>query len=69
LEETTRILKNCFKTTNTDRSPLEVSKRWGTLYVVNNLFKIYFQVRHLSSSYNFTLSLSLFFFVAIKWNH
>jgi hypothetical protein len=30
---------------NGDRSPLEISKRWGALYIVNTLLKINFQVR------------------------
>lgn len=33
--------------TVTDRAPLESSKKWGALHVINNLFKIYFQLNNL----------------------
>lgn len=46
LEEATRIMLNIFRITHSDRSSDHSSKQWGTLYVVNNIFKIYFQVRH-----------------------
>jgi hypothetical protein len=45
LNETAAILMNCFRIIYGDRSnSLETSKRWGTLYIVNSLFKVYFQV-------------------------
>jgi hypothetical protein len=46
LNETATILMNCFRIFNGDRSnSLETSKRWGTLYIVNSLFKVYFEVQ------------------------
>jgi hypothetical protein len=44
LEEATRIMLNIFRITHSDRSSDSTSKQWGTLYVVNNIFKIYFQL-------------------------
>ena len=31
----------------TDRTELKESKKWGTLNVINNLFKIYFELNNL----------------------
>ena len=47
LPEAANILQKSFKVTVTDRAPLETSKKWGALHVINNLFKIYFQLNNL----------------------
>ncbi|RHY17795.1 hypothetical protein DYB26_009401 [Aphanomyces astaci] len=39
-------LKRAFSMTVNDRAAPDLSKRPGTLYIVNQLFKIYFHVRH-----------------------
>lgn len=44
LEDCARVLSKAFTTTITDRSPLDSSKKWGTVFVVNLLLKIYFKV-------------------------
>ena len=36
-----------FQITVTDRAELSVSKKWGALHVINNLFKIYFELNNL----------------------
>lgn len=48
LKEATKTLINCFRMINGDRSPLEISKRWGALYIVNTLLKINFQLNTVS---------------------
>ena len=48
-EEAVRVLqKKSFTICISDRAPLEVSKKWGTLHVINNLFKIYFKLNKLT---------------------
>ena len=47
LPEAANLLQKSFKVTVTDRAPLETSKKWGALHVINNLFKIYFQLNNL----------------------
>ena len=47
LPEAANVLQKSFKITVTDRAPLETSKKWGALHVINNLFKIYFQLNNL----------------------
>lgn len=44
LEDCARILSKAFTVTITDRASLEVSKKWGTLFIVNILLKIYFKL-------------------------
>jgi len=44
LEDAERLIKKCFPITMGDRSPLSQSKKWGALFIINNLFKTYFQV-------------------------
>ncbi|XP_065177712.1 PCI domain-containing protein 2-like [Sycon ciliatum] len=45
LEKAADLLMNCFRACVADtRASFEVTKRWGTLPIVNNLFKIYFQI-------------------------
>ena len=51
LEKTAEHVMTCFRTCALDnKSSEEVSKRWGMLNVVNQLFKIYFRANkvHLS---------------------
>ena len=38
------LLQKAFKATSQDRAPVESSKKWGTLFVVNSLFRLYFKV-------------------------
>lgn len=40
LQEAARILNRSFTITITDRAPLETSKKWGALAVINELFKV-----------------------------
>ena len=47
LGEAARIIQKNFQITITDRAPVETSKKWGALHVINNLFKIYFQINNL----------------------
>jgi hypothetical protein len=47
LEECARALSRCFTQTLTDRSPINVSKKWGSLFIVVLLFRIYFRLNHL----------------------
>lgn len=47
-EAAVRVLQKSFTICISDRAPLEVSKKWGTLHVINNLFKIYFQLNKLT---------------------
>jgi len=47
LEEAARTLQKSFQYTVTDRTELKESKKWGTLNVINNLFKIYFELNNL----------------------
>jgi hypothetical protein len=46
LEEAARQLSKAFTLTITDRNPLETSKKWATLYIVNLLFRIYFSLNN-----------------------
>lgn len=46
LEECARALSRCFTQTLTDRSSLNVSKKWGSLYIVILLFKLYFRLNN-----------------------
>jgi hypothetical protein len=47
LPEAAGMLQKSFRITVTDRAPIETSKKWGSLHVINNLFKIYFQLNNL----------------------
>lgn len=47
LSEAARTLNRSFTITITDRAPLETSKKWGSLAVINELFKIYFKLNNL----------------------
>ena len=47
LEAAARVLNKSFQITVTDRAELSVSKKWGALHVINNLFKIYFELNNL----------------------
>jgi hypothetical protein len=46
LNEAVTVLQKSFKLVN-DRAKIEVSKKWGALHVINNLFKMYFQLNNL----------------------
>jgi hypothetical protein len=39
------VLQKAFKCTSQDRAAAAVSKKWGTILVVNALFRCYFRVR------------------------
>ena len=47
LAEAAGLLQKSFRIVVTDRAPIESSKKWGALHVINNLFKIYFQLNNL----------------------
>jgi hypothetical protein len=48
LEKAAEHMMSCFRTCALDsKSAIEVTKRWGILNIVNQLFKIYFQVNKL----------------------
>lgn len=48
-EAAVRVLQKSFTICISDhRAALEVSKKWGTLHVINNLFKIYFKLNKLT---------------------
>ena len=47
LQEAAGVLQKSFRVVVTDRAPIETSKKWGALHVINNLFKIYFQLNNL----------------------
>ncbi|KAG8458715.1 hypothetical protein KFE25_012913 [Diacronema lutheri] len=47
LHDAVRILTRSFTITITDRAPLEVSKKWGALAVINELFRVYFRMNNL----------------------
>ncbi|KAJ1625207.1 hypothetical protein T492DRAFT_880556, partial [Pavlovales sp. CCMP2436] len=47
LSEAARILNKNFTITITDRAPIESSKKWGALAVINELFKVYFKMNNL----------------------
>lgn len=44
LEDAVRLLNKTFQHTVTDRAPLDSSKKWGALSVINNLFQLYFRL-------------------------
>lgn len=46
LEEAARQLSKAFTLTITDRNPLETSKKWATLCIVNLLFRLYFSLNN-----------------------
>jgi hypothetical protein len=41
------VLQKSFRIVVNDRAPIEQSKKWGGLHVINNLFKIYFRLNNL----------------------
>jgi len=48
MEKAADVLMSCFRVCVTDtRSSLENTKRWGTMHIVNQLFKIYFKIKAL----------------------
>ncbi len=47
LADAEREIKRVFPLCMTDRSQLAVSKKWGSLLIINNLFKIYFHMNNL----------------------
>ena len=47
LQDAATTLQKSFRVVVTDRAPVETSKKWGALHVINNLFKIYFHLNNL----------------------
>ena len=47
LQEAAGVLQKSFRIVVNDRAPIEQSKKWGGLHVINNLFKIYFRLNNL----------------------
>ncbi|RHY23833.1 hypothetical protein DYB32_009051 [Aphanomyces invadans] len=52
-------LKRAFSMTVNDRAPVELSKRPGTLYIVNQLFKIYFHLNAINLCRNLIRAVEL----------
>ncbi|KAI5785887.1 hypothetical protein EDC01DRAFT_692859 [Geopyxis carbonaria] len=52
LEEAARQLNRAFTLCLSDRAPLEESRKWGTYYIVNLLFKTYFKLNAITLSKN-----------------
>jgi len=51
-EKTAECLMVCFRNLCTDtRSESQVSKRWGMMHIVNQLFKIYFKINKINFSF------------------
>jgi len=47
LEDAACLLRSCFSYCNRDSNPsLKLSKKSGTIFVINHLFRIYFQVQY-----------------------
>ena len=47
LQEAAAVMQKSFRVVVNDRAAVEVSKKWGGLHVINNLFKIYFRLNNL----------------------
>jgi len=43
VDDAGRVMMSCFSVCNNDRAPLEQNKKWGTLGVINQLLRLYFQ--------------------------
>lgn len=43
VEDAGRVMMSCFSVCNNDRAPLNQNKKWGTLGVINQLLRLYFQ--------------------------
>jgi len=44
LEDAARVINRGFTICIADRAPIEESRKWGTYYMTNLLFKMYFKV-------------------------
>ncbi|KAG5440799.1 hypothetical protein PCK2_000098 [Pneumocystis canis] len=51
-EEAARMINKAFTICITDRAPIEISRKWGTYYIIGTLFKIYFKINKFSLSKN-----------------
>ncbi|KAG5518772.1 hypothetical protein PMAC_002743 [Pneumocystis sp. 'macacae'] len=51
-EEAARMINKAFTICITDRAPIEMSRKWGTYYIIGILFKIYFKINKFSLSKN-----------------
>ncbi|KTW32282.1 uncharacterized protein T551_00373 [Pneumocystis jirovecii RU7] len=51
-EEAARMINKAFTICITDRAPIEMSRKWGTYYIIGVLFKIYFKINKFSLSKN-----------------
>ncbi|KAG4301897.1 hypothetical protein PCANB_002153 [Pneumocystis canis] len=51
-EEAARMINKAFTICITDRAPIELSRKWGTYYIIGILFKIYFKINKFSLSKN-----------------
>ncbi|KAG4305459.1 hypothetical protein PORY_001015 [Pneumocystis oryctolagi] len=51
-EEAARLINKAFTVCITDRAPIEMSRKWGTYYIIGILFKIYFKINKFSLSEN-----------------
>ncbi|KAG7293311.1 hypothetical protein NEMBOFW57_003357 [Staphylotrichum longicolle] len=57
LEDCARVLSRVFMVCQTDRAPLEESRKWGSYYIANLLLKTYFKLNSASLSKNILNSL------------
>lgn len=48
LEDAARVINRGFTICIADRAPIEDSRKWGTYYMTNLLFRMYFKVSQLS---------------------
>lgn len=51
-EEAARMINKAFTICITDRASIEMSRKWGTYYIIGILFKIYFKINKFSLSKN-----------------
>ncbi|KAI5843883.1 hypothetical protein DFP73DRAFT_527139 [Morchella snyderi] len=58
LEDAARIVNRAFTVCISDRAPLEESRKWGTYYIVNLLFKTYFKLNAITLSKNILRALA-----------
>ena len=59
LEEAARIINKAFTACISDRSPIELSRKWGTYYITGLLFKVYFRLNKLSLCRNVLQAISV----------
>jgi len=43
VDDAGRVMMQCFSVCNNDRAPMEQNKKWGTINIINQLLRLYFQ--------------------------